>query len=462
MSTWTAKNPFRKGRFYLLPVSDQALPLQEEWTMVSGLKRSQSLTAADFQRALHKARSGEYSAVQLPETSLLHPDFPHFVSTLHQHQLRPIVQVAASRWHRVMAGPMGDWINPERVSLNLLLDRVPPDFSLIRAWQKKDPLFHMTVIGLKNNPVFYQMDQIPREFDECLHFYFPYRSKNKFSASQIFSFGEALRKDQRDLAFKSPLGIDVYEPRIVPQMPLESEIQPVFDRCLNPRPWISVVIPVFNNPEYILNTLRHLSQQNFSAHQFQIVVVDDGSTDNTGEKILEFAKDQSLDFIYLYFPRLKPRKMGDSQFRAGLARNLGVKWARGEILSFLDSDILVPPHFLEKTLSFHQQWDIVQWRREYLHKKVDSVGAEYGQLTTKDTFIPEGGYWHRFYEEADKIGWGRIPQYWKYACTYALSIRKSHFKELGWFRKTYCFYGFEDTDLGWRAASAQSKFYLHQ
>jgi GT2 family glycosyltransferase len=48
----------------------------------------------------------------------------------------------------------------------------------------------------------------------------------------------------------------------------------------------------------------------------------------------------------------------------------------------------------------------------------------------------------------------------KYVCTYSLAISKSLFKKIGWFRKNYIFYGFEDTDLGYRLNKAGVPFYL--
>jgi glycosyltransferase involved in cell wall biosynthesis len=102
------------------------------------------------------------------------------------------------------------------------------------------------------------------------------------------------------------------------------------------------VIPSYNNWIYLQNVLKHILAQDFPRENIETIIVDDGSNDSTRTGIREFFRNirGEANVSYIYFPRSKPRVMGDDQFRAGVARNLGVKQAKGRILLFLDSDIL--------------------------------------------------------------------------------------------------------------------------
>jgi glycosyltransferase involved in cell wall biosynthesis len=89
-------------------------------------------------------------------------------------------------------------------------------------------------------------------------------------------------------------------------------------------PLFSVVIPCYNRGHYITRTLESVLGQQF--RDFEIIVVDDGSTDDTPKRLEPF-----LDRITL----LQQPNQGP-----GLARNLGAQHAVGEYLAFLDSDDL--------------------------------------------------------------------------------------------------------------------------
>lgn len=90
---------------------------------------------------------------------------------------------------------------------------------------------------------------------------------------------------------------------------------------------ISVIIPAYNSARYIAETINSVLQQK---HQFfELIVVDDGSTDNQNEIIQRFAKqDQRVRLI-------KQKNLG-----VAAARNTGIRHAKGNYLSFLDADDL--------------------------------------------------------------------------------------------------------------------------
>jgi glycosyltransferase involved in cell wall biosynthesis len=98
-------------------------------------------------------------------------------------------------------------------------------------------------------------------------------------------------------------------------------------------PYFSIIIPSYNRAHIIERAIQGVLDQTFK--DFEIVIVDDGSTDNTKEILQAFTSDNRIKSIY--------------QTNAGVcsARNTGAKQAEGEFLIFLDSDDTVEKSWLE-------------------------------------------------------------------------------------------------------------------
>ncbi|MEA1786351.1 glycosyltransferase [Arenibacter sp. GZD96] len=95
----------------------------------------------------------------------------------------------------------------------------------------------------------------------------------------------------------------------------------------------SFIIPVYNRPEEVRELLQSLSQQTYSK-PFEIVLVEDGSTDTAQEVVSCFA--ETLHITYLIKSNTGP---GDS-------RNYGMRRAKGNYYIILDSDCILPPDYL--------------------------------------------------------------------------------------------------------------------
>lgn len=411
------------------------------------------------ERGLRKALNGEYRALLFPQMVLFSPDVKKIFHDVLSHQMRIHVQVLMSQQQLWTA--CKDTLREWDIVWDVVLDQSP------RSWDFCFEMLHeqkliLTFPGFKNSADFKLLGSIPEAFKPTVEFYFPYLPKEeRFSPRNIMR----LQKKMRSMGFgslKTPQGIDLFEPRIEADRDVEPQGGPIYQSHRRLAPKISVVIPVFNNPNYLLNTLRHLEHQTFPRSEFEVIIVDDGSDDQTSEVLEKKLPDFQIPITGLYFPRLKKREMGDNQFRAGLARNYGVRFARGEFLVFLDSDILIPESFLQNTFELLDKNDVIQWRRDDLRESVNGNDITYQQVKpTRDCVVAERGYWQRFYQVAARAGWRDLPDHWKYTCSYALALRKDLFKKTGWFRKTFCCYGLEDTDLGWRLAQAERSFYLH-
>ncbi|TLN28536.1 glycosyltransferase family 2 protein, partial [bacterium] len=99
----------------------------------------------------------------------------------------------------------------------------------------------------------------------------------------------------------------------------------------NPMPRVSVIIPSYNRADMVMDAVNSVLRQTFA--DWELIVVDDGSQDNTRE-VIAAVRDERVRYIYQ-----------DNQGLPG-ARNSGIRAARGEYVAFLDSDDVFLPHKL--------------------------------------------------------------------------------------------------------------------
>lgn len=99
------------------------------------------------------------------------------------------------------------------------------------------------------------------------------------------------------------------------------------------QPLVSVIVPIYNVLPYLPKCVESLLAQTYE--RFELILVDDGSTDGSGEYCDRYATDQRVQVIH--------------QANAGLsaARNAGLKVAQGEYIAFIDGDDYVHPQMLE-------------------------------------------------------------------------------------------------------------------
>ena len=97
---------------------------------------------------------------------------------------------------------------------------------------------------------------------------------------------------------------------------------------INKNPQISVIIPCYNSEKYIEDTIKSVLNQSYQS--FEIIIVDDGSTDNTTAIIKKLeGKDSRIKFYEIMHSG-----------RPSIPRNYGVKKSSGSFIAFLDSDDL--------------------------------------------------------------------------------------------------------------------------
>lgn len=94
----------------------------------------------------------------------------------------------------------------------------------------------------------------------------------------------------------------------------------------------SVVLPTYNRAEHLASCIRSILDQSYK--DFELIIVDDGSTDNTHDVISRF-KDKRIKYIY------------QENSERGAARNTGIEVAQGDYVQFIDSDDTFTPFHLE-------------------------------------------------------------------------------------------------------------------
>jgi glycosyltransferase involved in cell wall biosynthesis len=111
----------------------------------------------------------------------------------------------------------------------------------------------------------------------------------------------------------------------------------------------SVIIPVYNDCERIGLCLDGLLKQTYTRHQFEIITVDNGSTDKTLSVIQQY-RDK--------YPVLIRCAVQDQIQGSYATRNKGIEEAKGEILAFTDSDCIPDPYWLEMGVKAVKKEDV--------------------------------------------------------------------------------------------------------
>ena len=158
----------------------------------------------------------------------------------------------------------------------------------------------------------------------------------------------------------------------------------------NDFPLVSVVIPMFNSAKFIPQTLDSLLYQTIK--NFEVVIVDDCSTDNSGEVVESFAEK--------FGGRLHIIKLPKNTGTPGLPRNVGIQFAHGKYIAFLDSDDLFTKTALEELTKLaenfqadviHMQSNFILWGGKY--KSTDETAmTDMNELTSPKNFTLQSYY----------------------------------------------------------------------
>jgi glycosyltransferase involved in cell wall biosynthesis len=114
-------------------------------------------------------------------------------------------------------------------------------------------------------------------------------------------------------------------------------------------PKASVVVPTYNRYDILTRCLQSLFDQTAAPSTYEVIVIDDGSTDGTPEMVKEMTTKAPCNLIYI-----RQKNSGRSR-----ARNVGVLAAHGEYIIFLDGDMVVKRAFVTAHLAAHHKPGLV-------------------------------------------------------------------------------------------------------
>ncbi|MGH9666094.1 MAG: glycosyltransferase family 2 protein [Bryobacteraceae bacterium] len=117
---------------------------------------------------------------------------------------------------------------------------------------------------------------------------------------------------------------------------------------------VSVIVPTRNRMALLRELIESLWSQTLEAHRFEVIVVDNCSSDRTAEMVAELERESPCPLVYV---------RNEQNLGQIYSRNTGARRARSEILAFTDSDCRVSPQWLERSLAAFAAHDHVEPER---------------------------------------------------------------------------------------------------
>ena len=236
----------------------------------------------------------------------------------------------------------------------------------------------------------------------------------------------------------------------------------------------SVVIPTYNRSHQLLLTLTSFENQEYPKDGFEVIVVDDGSDDQTKRVLENYKAPYKLTYT----------SSGRNRGRSA-ARNIGVKLAKGSIIIFCDADFLVRPNFISTHVQYHSAYDRAvvsgvpnSWIGAFTHYYPEFSDAQKNDLRHtlerahlwNDKILESGQVvevitqedvrnnidkldqvvaWYMTQEVKDECKRTDVAP-WLVFITRCVSLRFEDFHRAGGFNEEFKNYGLEDWELGYR------------
>ncbi len=198
-------------------------------------------------------------------------------------------------------------------------------------------------------------------------------------------------------------------------------------------PLISVLLPTYKRSDALQRTLSALESQTLAGGKFEIIVVDDGSKDDTGQVLTEFSDNTAHRFSYCIL-----RENGGP----ARARNFGLSLCRAETILIIGDDIEPDPSLVEKHLESHRQ-------------NPEDEHAVLGYVTFPKElnangfmrWLEEGG--RKYFFNYKDLNQGKpVGHLFFYTCN--VSVKKGLLDKSGWFDESFPYASHEDLELGRR------------
>ncbi|MCK4352501.1 glycosyltransferase family 2 protein [candidate division WOR-3 bacterium] len=205
------------------------------------------------------------------------------------------------------------------------------------------------------------------------------------------------------------------------------------------KPIISIVIPTYNRRKYLNSILNSLNEMEFKKEDYEIIVVDDGSTDGTEQIIVNCNPPEAEQIANLRYFRQEHKG-------ASAARNLGIKSAKGEIIAFTDSDCIADKNWLKEIVKSLCS-GIKESQLEADESQAQRSQGIQGSFNNKEA-IAVGGRTTSISEKITPFTHQVITD-GKTFTSCNMAVRKEILLKMGGFDEDFI-YGHEDTDIYFR------------
>ena len=213
----------------------------------------------------------------------------------------------------------------------------------------------------------------------------------------------------------------------------------------------TVIVPTYDRRRLLELTLDSLAKQDLHRDRFEVLVVDDGSSDDTAAAVRGF--EDRLDLRYFYQP--------DEGYRVARARNVGIRHARGEVCVFVDSGVLLHSASLSAHVHAHDAAAEPLALNGYVYcfnldnedARLIRKAVDVDDIDSTIASLSRTGTWpdvrEPFYERYSD-DFGHLPAPWLMYWTCHASARTEQVRSVGLYDEEFRQWGGEDLDLAYR------------
>ena len=207
-------------------------------------------------------------------------------------------------------------------------------------------------------------------------------------------------------------------------------------------PFVSIIIPTFNRLHWIGECLDSVKAQTYK--NIETLVIDDGSTDGT---VAWLKSHPDYSFAHVHE---QPKNGG-----ASIARNDGIRLARGELIAFIDSDDALLPNHIETAVNVFRD-----------HPNTGLFCCDSTMIDSEGEVLFGGRTWHQIQSELRKLpvqtGFRSLSDIFEFShCFPGFTLPKAVFEKVGYFDQSI--FPMDDYDLSLRVAGAGlGVYYCHE
>jgi glycosyltransferase involved in cell wall biosynthesis len=225
----------------------------------------------------------------------------------------------------------------------------------------------------------------------------------------------------------------------------------------------SVIIPTYNRVTLLRHTLDSLVRQSLPPEQFEVLVVDDGSSDSTDVMVADYRDRLSLRYFF----------QEDEGWRVAKARNVGVANAKADVCVFIDSGVLLHSGCLRAHIASHETADgpvavcgyVYGFNENNEDADLINQAIDFDDPDGTIKGMADRGQWLDLREEFyvrhdDEIG--DLPAPWTIFWTCNVSARTEQIRSVGLFDEKFKRWGGEDLDLAYRLYCDGARFTLNR